>query len=153
MRALPRFLLILGPGSCLPYVLLHEARLAQNNPDTDASKIVLLFIGTVLIGGAAAIVVATMVMPRIGDTRSGNSSSFAEPADREDPHSADASRGGSWRLRRRGRGVPDRCIESDPADTLSYSEIAKICCEHLDDAPGAAEVPRGQRSTREMGAQ
>ena len=137
MRAIPRLLLILG----LVYfavVLLHEARLAQKNPDTDASKIVMLFVGTVLIGGAAAIVVATMVMPRIGDAV-GNFFFSPNQQIEKDPHSAAQAalaRGDYAEAVEEYRQI----IESDPADTLSYSEIAKICCEHLDDAPGAAEV-------------
>lgn len=137
MRALPRFLLILGLAY-FAFVLLHEARLAQKNPDTDASKIVLLFIGTVLIGGAAAIVVATMVMPRIGDAV-GNFFFSPNQQIEKDPHSAAQAalaRGDYAGAVEEYRQI----IRSDPTDTLSYSEIAKISCEHLDDAPGAAEV-------------
>src|SRR5580693_3712375 len=85
MRAIPRLLLILG-FAYLALVLLHEARIAQKNPDTDPSKIVMLFVGTILVGGAAAVVVATVVMPYIGDAV-GNF--FFSPSEQieKDPHS------------------------------------------------------------------
>jgi tetratricopeptide (TPR) repeat protein len=132
-----RPLLILGLAY-VAFVLFHEARIAQKNPDIDPSKIVTLFIGTVLVGGAAAIVVATMVMPRIGDAV-GNF--FFSPNEQieKDPHSAAqaALARGDY-----SEAITEyeQIVENDPSDTLSYSELAKIYCENLDDVPGAAEV-------------
>lgn len=135
MRALPRLLLFLGLAY-VTFVLFHEASLARKNPDVDPSKIVLLFAATVLVGGSAAIIVVVMVMPSLGDAV-GNF--FFQPNDEieKDPHhSAQAALA-------RGDyagavGEYKQIIAADPTDTLSYSEIAKISCEHLDDAPGAA---------------
>jgi tetratricopeptide (TPR) repeat protein len=137
MRALPRLLLFLGLGY-LAFVLFHEARLASKNPDIDPSKVVLLFAGVVLVGGCAAIIVVVMLMPRIGDAV-GNF--FFQPNQEieKDPHSsaqAALARGDYATAVEEYRQI----LESEPADTLSYSEIAKISCEHLDDAAGAATL-------------
>lgn len=134
MRALPRLLIFLGLAY-LAFVLFHEARLAKANPDVDPSKVVMLFAGFILIGGSAAIIVVVMVMPRIGDAV-GNF--FFQPNEtiEKDPHSsaqAALARGDYASAVEEYRQI----LENDPNDTLSYSEIAKISCEHLDDAAGA----------------
>ncbi|MEP6672861.1 MAG: hypothetical protein ABJF10_27100 [Chthoniobacter sp.] len=135
MRALPRLLIFLGLAY-LCFVLFHEARIASKNPDVDPSKVVMLFAGTVLVGGTMAILVVVMIMPRIGDAV-GNF--FFQPSQEieKDPHSAAAAalaRGDYEAAVEEYRQL----IEKDPADTLSYSEVAKISCEHLDDALGAS---------------
>jgi len=137
MRALPRLLIFLGLAY-LCFVLFHEARIASKNPDIDPSKVVMLFAGTVLIGGTAAILVVVMIMPRIGDAV-GNF--FFQPNQEveKDPHSSAAAalaRGDYAAAVEAYREV----IEKDPADTMAYSEIAKISCEHLDDALGASSI-------------
>jgi tetratricopeptide (TPR) repeat protein len=137
MRALPRLFIFLGLAY-LTFVLFHEARLAKANPDIDPSKVVLLFAGFILFGGSAAILVVVMVMPAIGDAV-GNF--FFQPNQEieKDPHSsaqAALARGDYAAAVEEYRQM----IENDPADTLSYSELAKISCEHLDDVAGAAEI-------------
>jgi tetratricopeptide (TPR) repeat protein len=137
MRALPRLLLFLGLGY-LTFVLFHEASLARKNPDIDPSKVVLLFAATVLIGGSAAIIVVSMLLPTLGDAV-GNF--FFQPNEEveKDPHStaqAALARGDYEGAVAEYKEI----LASDPTDTLSYSEIAKIACEHLDDAAGAAAV-------------
>ncbi len=137
MRALPRLLILLGLAY-LSFVLFHEARLASKNPDIDPSKVVMLFAGVVLIGGTAAVLVVVFIMPRIGDAV-GNF--FFQPSQEieKDPHSAAAAalaRGDYAAAVEEYRQI----VEKDPADTHSYSEIAKISCEHLDDALGASSI-------------
>jgi len=137
MRALPRLLLFLGLAY-LAFVLFHEARLAKAHPDVDPSKVVLLFAGFILIGGSAAIIVVVMVMPRIGDAV-GNF--FFQPNQEieKDPHSsaqAALARGDYAAAVEEYRQI----LQMDPNDTLSYSEIAKISCEHLDDVAGAQSM-------------
>lgn len=137
MRALPRLLLFLGLAY-LTFVLFHEASLARKNPEVDPSKIVLLFAVTVLVGGTAAIIVVSMVLPALGDAV-GNF--FFQPSEEieKDPHSsaqAALARGDYAGAVEEYKQI----IAADPTDTLSYSEIAKISCEHLDDAAGAAAV-------------
>jgi tetratricopeptide (TPR) repeat protein len=137
MRALPRLLIFLGLAY-LSFVLFHEARIASKNPDIDPSKVVMLFAGVVLVGGTAAILVVVFIMPRIGDAV-GNF--FFQPSQEieKDPHSAAAAalaRGDYETAVEEYRQI----VEKDPTDTLSYSEIAKISCEHLDDALGASSV-------------
>jgi tetratricopeptide (TPR) repeat protein len=137
MRALPRLLLFLGLGY-LTFVLFHEASLARKNPEIDPSKVVMLFAATVLIGGSTAIIVVSMLLPSLGDAV-GNF--FFQPNQEveKDPHSAAQAA--------LARGDYEGAVEeykeivaNDPSDTLSYSEIAKISCEHLDDAAGAAAI-------------
>jgi tetratricopeptide (TPR) repeat protein len=137
MRALPRLLLFLGLAY-LAFVLFHEARLAKANPDIDPSKVVMLFAGFILIGGSAAIIVVVMVMPAIGDAV-GNF--FFQPNQEieKDPHAsaqAALARGDYAGAVEEYRQM----IINDPGDTLSYSELAKISCEHLDDAAGAQAI-------------
>jgi len=137
MRALPRLLLFLGLGY-LTFVLFHEASLARKNPDIDPNKVVLLFAATVLIGGSAAIIVVSMLLPAIGDAV-GNF--FFQPNQEveKDPHSA--AQAALARGDYEGAVAEYKeIVANDPSDTLSYSEIAKISCEHLDDAAGAAAI-------------
>lgn len=137
MRALPRLLLFLGLVY-LAVVLFHDAHLASKNPDIDPTKVVMMFAGVVLIGGTAAILVVVMVMPMIGDAV-GNF--FFQPAEKveKDPHSAAAAA-----LTRGDYPAAieeyQKILKNEPTDTLSYSEIAKISCEHLNDAEGAAAL-------------
>ncbi len=137
MRTLTRLLIFLGLAY-LAFVLFHEARLASKDPDIDPSKVVMLFAGVVLVGGTMAILVVVLVMPRIGDAV-GNF--FFQPNQEveKDPHSAAVAalaRGDYAAAVEAYRKV----IESDPDDALSYCEIAKISCEHLDDALGASTI-------------
>jgi hypothetical protein len=137
MRALPRLLLFLGLAY-LAFVLFHEAHLASKNPDIDPTKVVMMFAGVVLIGGIAAIVVAVKVMPMIGDAI-GNFFFQPDQEVEKDPHSAAAA------AITRGDfpgaiAEYQEILKNDPTDTLSYSEIAKISCEHLNDPDGAAAL-------------
>ena len=135
MSTLPRLLIFLGLA-WITYVLFHDARVAMNKPDVDMGHVVMLFGGLVLIGGSAGVLLALTIVPRIGEAF-GNF--FFQPAGQieKDPHSAAQAavlRGDYAAAVEEYRQI----LEGDPADTLAYSEIAKISCEHLDDAPGAA---------------
>jgi tetratricopeptide (TPR) repeat protein len=137
MRSPIRLLIFLGLVY-LSFVLFHEARITSNKEDTDPSKLFMLFGGVILFGGSAAVLLVAMVMPRVGDAI-GNL--FFSPSQEieKDPHSAAqaALARGDY-----AAAVEEykQMVENDPTDTLSYSEIAKISCEHLDDAAGAAEI-------------
>jgi tetratricopeptide (TPR) repeat protein len=79
-----------------------------------------------------------MIMPRLGDAV-GNF--FFQPNQEveKDPHSSAAAavaRGDYEAAVEEYRQI----LEKDPTDTLSYSEIAKISCEHLDDSLGASAL-------------
>ena len=137
MRSLPRLLIFLGL-LWLTFVLFREAQAANNKPDADASRLVLLFGGVVLVGGAAGILFVLMVMPQIGDAI-GNF--FFQPNQQieKDPHSAAQSalaRGDHEAAIEEYRQI----LENDPTDTLAYSELAKISCEHFEDPADAAET-------------
>lgn len=137
MRSLPRLFVFLGLV-WLTLVLFREARIASGKPDVDASRIVLLFGSVVLVGAFTGILFVLMIMPAIGDAI-GNF--FFQPNARaeKDAHSdaqAALARGDYETAVEEYRKV----VEQDPTDTLSYSEIAKISCEHLQDAAAAAEV-------------
>jgi tetratricopeptide (TPR) repeat protein len=137
MRALPRLLLFLGLAY-ITFVLFHEASLARKNPEVDPSKIVLLFAATVLVGGTTAIIVVSLVLPAIGDAV-GNFFFQPDQEIEKDPH---ASAQAALARGEYAEAVEEyrRILADDPTDTLSYSEIAKISCEHLDDAAGAAAI-------------
>jgi len=137
MRLLPRILMFLGLA-WLTFVLFHEARIASSQEDVDATKVVMLFGGVILAGGIAGILFVLMVMPQLGDAL-GNF--FFQPNEQieKDPHSAAqaALARGDYET-----AVQEyqQILEKDPADMLSYSEIAKIECEILQDPAAAAET-------------
>lgn len=135
MRLLPRILLFVGL-LYLTIVLFHEAKTANAKPDVDATKVVMLFGGVVLVGGAAGILFALMVMPALGDAV-GNF--FYQPNEKieKGPHSdaqALVAKGDYAGAVEAYREV----LENDPGDTLAVSEIAKHLCEHLNDPASAA---------------
>jgi tetratricopeptide (TPR) repeat protein len=135
VRVLPRILLFLGLAY-LTFVLFSEAQSANSKPDVDTTKIVMLFGAVVLVGGTAGILFALMVMPALGDAV-GNF--FFQPNDKieKGPHSdaqgavARGDYAGAVEAYR-------RVLANDPSDTLAVSEIAKHCCEHLNDPAAAA---------------
>jgi tetratricopeptide (TPR) repeat protein len=137
MGTLSRLLIFLGLA-WLTYVLFREARIANAREDMDASRVVLLFGGVVLVGGTAGVLFAILVMPSFGDWV-GNFFFQPNVQIERDPHTAAvaAVARGDYAL-----AVEEyrEMLERNPEDTLSYSEIAKISCEHLDDAPGAAQA-------------
>jgi tetratricopeptide (TPR) repeat protein len=135
MSTLPRILIFLGLA-WLAYVLFHDARIAMNKPDVDMSRVVVLFCGLVAVGVAGGILVVLTVVPRIGDAL-GNF--FFQPGEKmeKNPHApalAAIARGDyAGAVEQYGQ-----ILEANPGDTLAYSEIAKIACEHLQDPALAA---------------
>ncbi len=137
MGALPRFLIFLVLA-WLTFVLFREARITMNKPEIDMGRVVLLFGALVVVGASAGVLLAMTVVPRIGDML-GNF--FFQPGGQieKNPHSAAmaaVARGDYAAAVEEYRHV----VRRDPADTLAYSEIAKISCEHLEDPDGAAEI-------------
>ena len=122
----------------LTYVIFLEARAETKKEKPDDSRIVLYFGGVVLVGGAAGILVVTVIMPAVGDTI-GNF--FFSPNHRieKNPH-GDA-------LAAIARGDYEAAVQGylkafgdDPHDTHALSEMAKIECEHLGDPAAAADL-------------
>ena len=122
----------------LTVVIFSEARAETRKEPNDMSKIVLYFGGVVLIGGAAGVLVVTVIIPTIGDAI-GNL--FFIPSHRMEkvPH-ADA-------MSAIARGDYEaavqeylKCFEADPHDTHALSEMAKIECEQLGDPAAAADL-------------
>ncbi len=122
----------------LTFIIFSEAKREQRKDKPDEGKIVLYFGGVVLIGGAAGILVVTVLMPAVGDAL-GNL--FFSPNQRaeKDPH-ADA-------VAALARGDHEAAVqaylkafENDPHDTMALSEMAKIECEHLANPAAAADV-------------
>jgi len=137
MSQLPRLLIFLGLAY-LTFFLFKEARAVNQQPDVDASKVVLLFGSVVLVGGLTGVLFVILVMPSIGDSIGNFFFQPNEQVDR-DPH-ADAqaalARGDHAAAAEEYRAL----IEADPNDLLSYSEFAKITCEHLNDPAAAAQM-------------
>jgi hypothetical protein len=137
MSTLPRILIFLGLA-WLAYMLFHDARVAMNKPEIDMSRVVLLFGALVVVGVAAGVFFAFSFVPRIGDAI-GNF--FFQPAQKieKDPHApaqAAIARGDFPGAVEQYR----RILETNPGDTLAYSEIAKIDCEQLHDPAAAAAI-------------
>jgi len=135
MSTLPRILILLCLAG-LVYVLFHDTRVAMNKPDVDSSRVVLLFGALVIVGVTTGVFLALTVVPRIGDAI-GNF--FFQPSEKieKDPHAtaqAAIARGDYAGAIEEYRQI----LEGNPADTLAYSEIAKISCEHFEDPAAAA---------------
>ncbi len=137
MRLLPRLALFLFLAG-LTFYLFHHARVEMGKEEADMGKVVGYFCGVVLIGVTSGILFVVMVMPMLGDVL-GNL--FFQPNEQieKNPH-ADAL--GAVARGEYAEAVEEyrKVVENDPTDTLAYSEIAKISCEHLDDPAGAAET-------------
>ncbi len=137
MSQLPRILLFLGLAGLTLY-LFNEARVVNRQPDVDSSKVVLLFVAVVLVGGLTGVLFVIMVMPSIGDSIGNFFFQPNEPVAR-DPHAsaqAALARGDHAGAVEEYRKV----LEDTPDDLLSYSEIAKISCDHLADPDSAAQM-------------
>ena len=137
MSTLPRLLLFLGLA-WLTFVLFQEARTVYQQPEVDHGKVVILFGSVVLVGILAGGLFVLMILPALGDAV-GNF--FFQPGEQisRDPH-ADAQ---AALLRGDHAGAIEeyrRIIKGDPSDTLSYSEIVKIYCDHLADPRSAAST-------------
>ena len=138
MRLLPRLILFLGLA-CLTYYLVSQARAANTEEDVDATRVVMLFGGVVILGGITGVLFVVMVMPVLGDML-GNL--FFQPSEQIERTAHDEAVGAC------ARGDYEAAIEAnqkalaeDPEDTLAYSEIVKIQCEHFHDpAAGAATL-------------
>ena len=122
----------------LTFIIFSEARREQRKEKPDDGKIVLYFGAVVLIGGAAGILVVTVLMPAVGDAL-GNLVFSPNHHAEKDPH-ADA-------VAALARGDHEAAVqaylkafEADPHDTHALSEMAKIECEHLGDPAAAADV-------------
>lgn len=138
MRLLPRLILFLGLA-WLTYYLFSQARAANTQEDVDATRVVMLFGGVVILGGITGVLFVVMVMPILGDVI-GNL--FFQPSEQIERTAHDEAVGAC------ARGDYEAAIEAyqkalaeDPEDTLAYSEIVKIQCEHFHDpAAGAATL-------------
>jgi tetratricopeptide (TPR) repeat protein len=135
MSTLPRILIFLGLAG-IAYMLFHDARIAMSKPEVDMSRVVLLFGALVLVGVAGGVLMALFVVPAIGDAI-GNFFFQPDTKAERDPHGpalAAIARGDFAEAVEQYR----RIVENAPGDTLAYSEIAKIACEHLQDPALAA---------------
>lgn len=131
-------LLILLALVFLCYVLFAEARTQVNQPEPDWGQFTLYFGGVVLIGGAAGVIIVTVVLPTVGDAIGGLFFSPNQKIEKA-PH-ADA-------VAAIARGDYEAAVaaylaafEKDPHDTFALSEVAKIECEQLGDPATAADV-------------
>ena len=122
----------------LTVVIFSEARAEAKKEKADDGKIVLYFGGVILVGGAAGILVVTVLMPAVGDAL-GNLVFSPNQRNEKAPH-ADA-------MAAMARGDHEAAVQAylkafadDPHDTLALSEMAKIECEHLGDPAAAADV-------------
>ncbi len=120
------------------FVFFTDARAEMKKEVQDFNKIVLYFGGVVLIGGAAGVLIVTVVLPAVGDAI-GNLFFSPNQSIGKAPH-ADA-------LVAIARGDYEAAVqeylkafEKDPHDTLALSEVAKIECEHLGNPVAAADV-------------
>jgi len=110
----------------------------DGNKKPDGTKVVLYFGGVVIVGGAAGVLFATMVMPAIGDAIG---KFFFAPDEKmeKSPH-ADA-------LVAIARGDYETAVQEylhafgkDPHDTLALSEVVRLECDHLDNPDAAADI-------------
>lgn len=131
-------LLILAALSWVLYVLCAEAHFQAHAENPDNDKIVLLFVGMILDGGAIALILTLAVVPALGDHVG---SFFFNPSHtvEHDPH-MDAIAKVAQGDHEGAIADYEKILKEDPSDTLAVSEIARICCRDLGDTPRAAAV-------------
>ena len=140
MSLVPR-ILIIAICAILSFFLFREARAAYGQENLDPGKIVLLFGGVIVLGGAIAVLFVTLVMPSIGDAIGNLFFSPSEAAEK-DPH-ADARTALAKGDFEEAIEQFKKAFENDETDTFALSEVAKIQCDHLQDPPSAAEFLEG----------
>lgn len=132
-------LLLLAAFLWVGFILYTEAKEQSRLDQPDNTKVVLLFVGTILDGAIVATILALWIVPKIGE---GVGGFFFNPGTQieKDDHAVAISK--------LAQGDPEGAIAhyeeilaKDPADTLAISEIARICCRDLGDtARGASTV-------------
>ena len=134
-------LLLIAAFLWVGFLLYHDAKALGKQSDLDPgdqSKVVLLFVGTILDGAIVATMIGFWILPSVGDLIGGF---FFNPGTKieKDPH--------AQAIARLAQGDPEGAIShyeeilaKDPSDTLALSEIARICCRDLGDTARAAAV-------------
>jgi len=139
MRLIPRFLM-LAALLFVGYVLFREARIEQTTQATgsDPTKLILLFVGVTITAVIAAVMLASSIIPALGEMFG---QMFYAPAAQaeKDPH-ADA-------LGKIAQGDYEGAIEEyrkafekDPTDTLAISEAARLYCDKLHQPEEAVRI-------------
>ena len=122
----------------LTVVIFLEARTEMSREKADNGKVVLYFGGVVLAGGAAAVLLVTLVLPAVGDAVGG---AFFNPNQKmeKSPH-ADA-------LVAIARGDYEAAVQEylkafghDPHDTMALSEVVRLECEQLGNPAAGADI-------------
>ena len=134
-------ILLFAVLGALGFFLFKEGRAAHGQEEIDPSKLVMLFAGVILLGGAVAVFVATIVMPWFGDAL-GNVFFSPNQAPEKDVH-ADARAALARGDYPAAIDAFQTVFDNDPSDTFALSEIAKIHCDHLDNPTAAAEFLEG----------
>jgi tetratricopeptide (TPR) repeat protein len=113
----------------LAFIFLREAQLLQGKPDQDGSRVVLLFAGVVFSGLVGAALVATTVIPQLGESVGNFLFNPNEKAE-EHPHGKAVAAVGSGDYQRAVNEYR-KIYEKNPDDTLALSEAARVLCEKM----------------------
>lgn len=127
--------IFLWVGAILLWQLEKQAHLASGS---DPSKVVMLFAGLLLVGTAAAVLLAGLVLPAFGEW---TGSFLFSPQQKIEAGPHDAA------IALLAQGDPQgalkeygRVVAHDPDDSHAWSEMARICCRDLGDPQQAAAV-------------
>jgi hypothetical protein len=132
-------LLLLAAFLWVGFILYSEAREQSHLDQPDNTKVVLLFVGTILDGAVVATMLAMLIVPIIGESVGGYFFNPGTQIEKDDHAIA---------IAKLAQGDPEGAIahyqdilSRDPMDTLAISEIARICCRDLGDtARGASTI-------------
>jgi hypothetical protein len=132
-------LLLLSAFLWVGFILYSEAKEQGRADQSDNTKVVLLFVGTILDGTIIATILAMWIAPAIGESVGGFFFNPGTQIEKDDHAIA---------IAKLAQGDPEGAIAhyrdilaKDPADTLAISEIARICCRDLGDtARGASTI-------------
>jgi tetratricopeptide (TPR) repeat protein len=131
-------LLVLAVLFYLGWVLLSEAETQAHLESPDQSKVVLLYLATASVGVGIAALIATMVVPALGNFI-GNRIFNPGGELALDPHTEATAKVAREDYEGAIKDY-EAILWKDPSDTLALSEIARICCRDLNDPIRAAIV-------------
>jgi len=137
MRILARLAIVAVLG-CLMAVLLQHAHATQSGAGSDPSKMVFYYLGIVGLGVVIGIMVATSLLPVLGDLVGGY---FYNPATEveKNPHQKALAKMANGEFQEAAVEY-NRVLEKNPTDTLAISEIVRIYCDKLHQPEPAAAL-------------
>src|ERR1043166_3803260 len=124
--------------SWLGMTVFWDLRAHQQMENASPSRLVTSFAALIIIGMIVALILATSIVPALGDWAGGYFFAPSEPAV-QDPHATAVSKMSQGDY---AAAIAEyrAAFEKNPNDTMALSEMSRIYCEKLHDSEGAAAV-------------